>query len=328
MEYRKFGPTDLTVSVLGYGCWDATVPQTAGGGGYGDQMTAVVHRALDLGITCFDTSRVYGSGDSERTLGKALGPRRKDVVVVTKCGSGYENRPDGRDSRKEAIFAAVEESLRNLQTDYVDVLMPHWPDTNTPFEETMHALDSLVQQGKVRAVGVSNFSLDQIKECMATRRVDVGQYQLNYFDRRMEQEIFPYCQQQGMGVMVWGALCYGLLAGTFTADTKFEDIDWRGRTRPEHDGGVYTDLPRSVRIVDDLKPIAENRGKTMAQLALRWVMSNPAVSVALVGTTDVRELEEDLGVLDWALSGEDMRQIDEVFARHGFDTHPDLALEP
>ena len=321
MEYRKFGPTDLTVSALGFGCWEV-------GGDYGDQMSAAIPRAIDMGITCFDTAPVYGGGESERMLGKALGPRRKDVVVVTKCGAGYADRPKGRDGRRESILSSVEESLRNLQTDYVDVLMPHWPDTNTPFEETMHALDTLVRQGKVRAVGVSNFSLDQIKECGATRRVDVVQHGYNMFDRRMEKEIYPYCRQHGIGAMVWGSLASGVLGGTFTADTKLGDNDWRGRGVREFGAGMYADLPRTVRIVDDLKPIAENRGKTVAQLALRWVMSNPAVSVALVGTTNVGELEENLGVLDWAVSGEDLRQIDEVFAKYGVDTHPDLALEP
>ena len=323
MEYRKIGQTDITVSALGCGCWDAA------GVGYGDDMTAAVHRALDLGITCFDTAPVYNKGDSERLLGKALGPRRKDVVVVTKCGMGYENRPPkGRDSRRESILASVEESLRNLQTDYVDVLMPHWPDTNTPFEETMDTLDSLVRQGKVRAVGVSNFTLDQVKECQATRRVDVGQYVYNILDRRMEQEYFPYFQQQGIGVMVWGPLGSGILGGTYTADTEFGDRDWRGRGIREFDLGVYAGLPRSAGIVDDLKPIAASRGKTMAQFALRWVLSNPTVSVALVGTLNVQELEENLGVMDWTLSGEDMREIDEVLAKHGVDTRPDIALEP
>ena len=327
MEYRKFGPTDITVSALGLGCYDTA------GGGYGDQWNAVVHRAIDMGITRFDTAPAYGLGESERMLGRALGPRRKDVVVVTKCGHGYADRPPkGRDSRREAIFASVEKSLQDLQTDYVDVLMPHWPDTKTPFGETMHALDSLVQQGKVRAVGLSNYDLDQIKECEANRRVDVVQHHFNMIDRRMEQEIFPHCQQQGIGVMVWAPLGAGLLTGTFTEETKFGDNDYRGRddhpeTVVKYDGGGITAMydkgvfQRNVRLVDDLKPIAESRGKTMPQLALKWVLSNPAVSVAIPGILNVQELEENLGVLDWAVSGEDMRQIDEVFARHGVETY-------
>ena len=268
MEYRKFGLTDLTVSAIGFGCWDnARWPS-----GF-DQMSAAVDRAIDQGVTCFDTAPPYGNGESELMLGRVLGARRKAVVVVTKFGFGYANRPPkGRDSRREAIFASVEQNLQNLQTDYVDVLMPHWPDTNTPFEETMHALDSLVQQGKVRAVGLSNFTLDQIKECEATRQIDAVQYHFNMFDRRMEQEIFPHCQQQGIGVMVWGPMGVGLLSGTFTEDTKFGANDYRGRGgAPGVDGGMFAPehWQRNVRLVDDLKPIAESRGKTMPQLALR-----------------------------------------------------------
>ena len=330
MEYRKFGPTDITVSVLGFGGQDDTRPQSWGEEFF-NQMAATVNRAIDQGITCFDTAPNYGGGDSERMLGKALGPRRKDVVVVTKCGLGFEGsqvgRPKGRDSRRESILPLLDQSLQRLQTDYIDVLLVHLPDVNTPFEEPMGALDSVVQQGKVRAVGVANFTLDQLKECQAIRPIHVVQYGLSMFDRRMEQEIFPYCQQQGFGVMVYGPLAAGLLTGTFTVDTKFDDH--RGTNgAPGYYGGIYAaeHWQRNVRVADDLKPIAESRGKTMAQLALRWVLSNPAVSVPIPGTLNTQELEENLGVLDWALSGDDMRQIDEVFAMHGVDTHTDIPL--
>ena len=327
MEYRKFGPTDITVSVIGFGCWEM-------GGGYGDitqsDISAAINRAIDLGINCFDTAPAYGMGESERMLGSILGPRRKDVVVVTKCGVSYPDRPLGRDSRMESILASVEQSLVNLQTDYLDVLLVHWPDINTPFEETMHALDTLVRQGKVRAVGVSNFTLDQIKECESTRQIDVVQYGLNMFDRRMEQEIFPYCQQRGTGVMVYGPLAFGLLTGAFTMDTDFGVDDWRATGgRSGWNAGMFQEeyFQRNVRLVEELKPIAEMRDKRMPQLALRWVLSNPAVSVALVGTRKVQEVEDNMEVLEWALSGADMLQIDEVFARYGVNTNPDIALE-
>ena len=261
-------------------------------------------------------------------LGRALGPRRKDVVVVTMCGwDGSElDRPKHRDSRRESILPLVDQSLQRLQTDYIDVLQVHAPDVNTLFEETMGALDSVVQQGKVRSVGVSNFTLDQIKECEATRRIEVVQYDFNMLDRRRELDISPYCQQQGIGVMTWGSMGSGLLA-----DTEFGENDSRGRGgNPEWDGGILAleHRQRYVQLIEDLKPIAASRGKTMPQLALRWVLSHPAVSVALVGTLNVQELEENLGVLDWALSGEDLRQIDEVFARYGVETHPGIGLNP
>jgi aryl-alcohol dehydrogenase-like predicted oxidoreductase len=305
------------------------------GGTYGDvsqsEVAAAVNRAIDLGINCFDTAPAYGRGESEVLLGEALGGRRQDVVVVTKCGVGYSERPKGRDSRMVSIFASVEESLRNLGTDYLDVLLIHWPDVNTPFEETMNALDSLVHQGKVRAVGVSNFTLEQIQECEGVRSVDVVQYGLNMFDRRMEQDIFPYCQQRGTGVMVYGPLAFGLLSGAFNADTTFGANDWRATGgRPGWNVGVFAEehFQRNLQVVEELKAIAQLRAKQMPHLALRWVLSNPAVSVALVGTRTVQEVEDNVAGLEWALSGADTEQIDAVFARYGVDTHPDIVIDP
>jgi len=276
MEYRQFGPTDLTVSALGFGCYEYGEKHYSFGEEYIVRMIATVNRAIDLGITCFHTAPHYGGGDSELMLGRALGPRRKDVVVVTKCGTHFnQNRPKGRDSRRDSILASVDQSLQRLQTDYIDVLLVHAPDVTTPFDETMGALDSVVQQGKVRAVGVFNFTLDQIKECERTRRIDVVQYFYNLFDRRMEQEIFPYFQQRGIGVMAHASMGWGLLAGAYAEDHKFGERDFRGRSEPL--GWIYGKdiFPRNVRLVNDLKPIAESRGKTIPQLALRWVLSTP-----------------------------------------------------
>ncbi len=321
MEYRKFGPTDITVSALGFGCYDAA------GGGYGDKMAAAVQRAVDLGITCFDTAAGYGNGESELMLGKALGPRRKDAVVVTKCGVNYAGRPKGRDSRRESILASVDQSLKRLQTDYIDVMLVHLPDVNTPFDETMDALDAAVRQGKVRAVGVFCFTLQQLKECEKTRRVDVTQYIYHMFDRRMEREIFPYCRQLGIGVMAHASMGFGILAGAYSEDNEFGENDFRATgVNPDMVVGIYDKdaFQRNVRLVNELKRIAEDRGKTMPQIALRWVLSHPAISVALVGTLNTQQLEENIGVLDWALSAEDMRRIDEVFARYGVDTNPPM----
>ena len=318
----------MTTSVLGFGCWEM-------GGGYGDiserEVTDAVHRAIDLGINCFDTAPAYGRGESETMLARALGPKRKDVLVVTKCGVGYEGRPKGRDSRLVTINESVERSLQNLQTDYLDVLLVHWPDVTTPFDETMTALDNLVQQGKVRAVGLSNFTLEQIEECAETRRVDILQYGLNMFDRRVEQEISPYCLEQDAGLMVYGPLAFGLLTGAFSTDTAFGANDWRSTGgRPGWNVGVFAEenFQRNVRVVQELAPIASRRDKVMPQLALRWVLSNPAVSVALVGTRTVREVEDNMGVLDWALSAADLSEIDQVFGRYGVNTTPDIIIDP
>ena len=313
MEFRKFGNTDITVSAIGIGGMDYRVPNAAGTNGWGEDMVDAINRAIDLGITCFDTAATYGGGDSERMYGRALGARRKDVVLITKCGIGYADRPGalGRDSRRGPVLASIDESLQRLRTDYVDVYLIHLPDLTTPFDESMDALDTVVQQGKARA-----------------RRVDVVQCGYNMFDRRMGREVFPYCEEQGIGVMAFAPLAFGILSGTFTMDTKYRDNDTRAVSRPNWDGGIYTDeaYERNLSLVQDLRAVAEKRGKTLPQLALRWVLSNPSVSVAPIGTHTVAEVEENMGVLEWALSGEDMREIDQVFANYGVDTVPDLPM--
>ena len=330
MEYRPFGRTGTQVSAIGVGCWEI-------GGGYGSieetQFIEAVHRALDLGINCFDTAEAYGFGASERSLAKALGNRRKDAVVVTKFGVGYKEAPNFRDSSRQRVTASIDQSLQNLNTDYVDVYMVHWPDVNTPFEETMRALDDLVQQGKVRAVGISNFRLSQIEESMRTRRVDVAQYCWNLFDRRMQKEVYPYCRDQNIGVMAYGSLAYGLLTGTFTEDMDFGTDDWRARRGRMGGINLFQHLfgpdyfPRNLRAVEELKAMAARYGKSLPQFALRWTLSNPIISTALVGCRNITEVEENVGALGWSISTADMKEIDAIFARHGVDPVPDVWLE-
>src|SRR2546430_13849388 len=200
MEYRPFGQTDLQVSAMGFGCWEI-------GGTYGTideaQFHLAVQHAIDAGVNCFDTAEAYGMGASEQALARALGTRRQEVYVVTKFGVGYTEAPNRRDSSRQRVMASIEKSLQHLQTDYVDVYLVHWPDVHTPFEETMRALDDIVQQGKARFIGISNFRREQIEASTRTRRVDVAQYCWNLFDRRMQKEIFPYCRQHNMGVMAY-----------------------------------------------------------------------------------------------------------------------------
>jgi aryl-alcohol dehydrogenase-like predicted oxidoreductase len=330
MEYRPFGQTGMQVSAIGFGCWEI-------GGGYGSieesQFIQAVHKALDVGINCFDTAEAYGFGASERSLAKALGSRRKEAIVVTKFGVGYQEAPNYRDSSRQRVMASIDKSLQNLNTDYVDVYMVHWPDVNTPFEETMRALDDLVQQGKVRSVGISNFRVNQIEESMRTRRVDVAQYCWNLFDRRMQQEIYPYCQAQSIGVMAYGSLSYGLLTGTFTEDMDFGGDDWRARRGRMGSINLFQHLfgpdyfPKNLRVVEELKAMAARYGKTLPQFALRWTLSNPVISTALVGCRNVNEVEDNIGALGWSISETDKKEIDAVFTRHGVDPVPNVWLE-
>jgi aryl-alcohol dehydrogenase-like predicted oxidoreductase len=330
MEYRTFGKTGIQISAIGIGCWEI-------GGGYGSieetDFVKAVNRALDLGVNCFDTAEAYGFGASERSLAKALGARRKDAVITTKFGIGYKEAPNFRDSSRNRMMASIETSLANLKTDYVDVYMVHWPDVNTPFEETMRALDELVQQGKVRAVGISNFRLHQIETSVRTRRIDVAQYCWNMLDRRMQRDILPYCRENGIGVMAYGSLAYGMLTGTFNEEMNFGSNDWRAKggrmgniTLMQHLFGPDSFL-KNLRAVEELKPMAKRYGKSLPQFALRWTLSNPVISTALVGCRNENEVNDNVGAIGWSISDADMREIDAIFAKHGAVTSPESWIE-
>lgn len=314
MEFRRFGQTGLSVSAMGFGSWPMA------GSSYGgiDEAAAVgaVHRALEVGVNCFDTAPAYGMGESEQLLGRALGRHRSEIILVSKCGITL---PEGslvavRDCSPAAIAAEVELSLRRIGTDYLDVVLLHWPEPGTAFGESMLGLDRLVQSGKARFVGVSNFTREQMERCMAARRIDVAQVGYHLFDRRMEQEVLPYCAQQDIGVMGYGSLGHGLLTGTFTESTTFAPDDWRS------DGIVFgqplfrgENFRANVRVVSKLAAeVAAPRGLSMAQLALAWVLQNKAVSTALVGARTPREIDANSSAVDVTLSEAELQRIDEI----------------
>ncbi|HUC72628.1 MAG TPA: aldo/keto reductase [Stellaceae bacterium] len=330
MEFRQFGRTDLKVSALGFGCWEI-------GGTYGrvdeGEFRRAVARAIDGGITCFDTAEAYGMGVSEEALARALGGRRNDVVIATKFGVGYEEMPNRRDSSRERVLASIDKSLRRLRTDHVEIYLVHWPDPNTPLDETMAALDDIVRQGKARYIGVSNFRLAQIEECVRLRPIDAVQYGWNMFDRRMQAEIFPYCAAQQIGVMAYGSLAYGMLSGTFHGGMQFEESDWRSKRGMLGSLNLFRTLfgpehfPCNLAAVEELKGLAAKYGKSLPQFALRWTLSNPVVGTALVGFRTPAEVTENLGALGLEISNADMAEIDAILARHGAVTAPPGWLE-
>jgi len=325
MEYRPFGTTDLRVSALGFGTWEIGNP------GYGltleDEAVGAIHRALDLGITCFDTAPGYGQGRSETIVGKALGARRKDIVLVTKCGLAWNEAEEGsrqwRDSTPQRIYKEVDDSLRRLGTDWIDVYIVHWPDLKTPIEETAEAMATVVRSGKARYVGVSNYSLEQVRAFNTVQRASVMQMGYNLFDRRIEDEIVPYCRESGTAVMAYGSLCYGLLTGAFTPETRFAPPDWRASGRafglslfaPEN-------FPANVAAVDALKPIAADLGKTVPQLALNWVLHRPGVTLGLSGMRKPSEVEDNVGATGWQLSSADLARIEDAFVGVAGNTGP------
>jgi aryl-alcohol dehydrogenase-like predicted oxidoreductase len=266
-------------------------------------------------------------------LARALVGRRNDVVIATKFGVGYEEMPNRRDSSPARVLASIDKSLQRLRTDHVDIYLVHWPDPETPLDETLGALDDIVRQGKARYIGVSNFRLAQIEEAMRVRRVDVVQYAWNMFDRRMQAEIFPYCAAQQIGVMAYGSLAYGMLSGTFHPAMRFEESDWRSKRGMVGSLNLFRTLfgpdyfPRNLAAIGELKQLATKYGKTLPQFALSWTLSNPVVGTALVGFRTPDEVTENLGALGWEIVNADMAEIDTVLARHGAVTVPPGWLE-
>lgn len=318
MEYRRLGNTDLKLSVIGFGCW-------AMGGGWGQtddrESIAAVRRALDLGVNFFDTADIYGFGHSEKMLSKALGSLRRDVIIATKGGLAWdEHGCMFRSSSRHHITNAVEASLKRLKTDYIDLYQIHWPDLHTPFETTMKVMDELIRSGKVRYVGVSNFTVNQIKECMKIRPVHSIQPPYNMLMREVEEDLLPFCKKNGIGVVAYGPLAYGLLTGKFTKDTEFPKTDWRsGELFPDPgDWQRHIDLfhgrqfMRNLRIVERLKRIADKHGKTVGQLAIAWVLSNPSITSAIVGAKRPSQVEENVGGAGWQISKEELLRIDGI----------------
>jgi aryl-alcohol dehydrogenase-like predicted oxidoreductase len=324
MYQKAMGDSGLSCSALGFGTWELSTTQ------YGEidvaQASEAVARAIDHGINLFDTAEVYGPYHSEELLGKALGKRRNEVILVTKVGFTFDenNQISKRNSKPDYIIERTEGCLRRLNTDVIDLMLIHWPDHDTPFEESIGALEQLKAAGKIRHYGVSNFTVPMMERCEAVGHLTANQVGYHLFDRRMEAEVLPYCLEKRIGYMAYGSLAFGLLTGAFTPETQFVDWDWRSK-------GKAFGLPlferehflKELRVTQRLKEFAADHGHTVAQLALAWVTGHPAVSVALVGMRNERELKENVKAVEWKLSEADRATIDQIFAEEGVPTYVD-----
>ena len=309
MRYVRLGKTGLEVSAIAFGTWSF-------GGDWGafdaDQAKKTVGRALDLGITLFDTAQAYGFGTSERLLGDALWPRvaRDRVVVATKGGLRKDGNTLHRDASARWLREGVEASLRNLRTDYIDLYQVHWPDPKTPVEETGRVLADLVREGKIRHAGVSNYSPRQMTELAEYGPVETDQPPYHMFHRDIEAEVLPYAAKHDIGMLVYGPLAHGLLSGTMTAQTTFAADDWRGSS-PDFKGERFT---RDLEVVEQLKRFAAAHEVTLPQLAIAWTISNPAVDVAIVGARNPAHLGDPVAAADMKLSSADRGEIDAILA--------------
>ena len=297
-----------------------------------DEAVRAVQMAIDEGITLFDTAEAYGPYTSEELLARGLGKRRQDVVVVTKVGIAFHDDPTirgnaaiiGKDATAASVTKHTEGCLRRLNTDYIDLLLIHWPDHKTPHEETIGGLEILKADGKIRHYGVSNYTAPMMAACQKHGHLTANQVGYHLFDRRMEAEVLPYCLEQGIGFMAYGSLGFGLLSGALTPETRFVDWDWRSE-------GLAFGLPlftrdnflKELRVVERLKTLAADYDKTVAQLAIAWLLGRPAVTVALVGMRNARELKENIAAADWRLTDADRAEIDRIFTEEDVPTYVD-----
>ncbi|MFO7170068.1 MAG: aldo/keto reductase [Chloroflexota bacterium] len=298
MELRPLGTSGVQTSVIGLGTW----PMGGEWWGGTDDAEAIrtIHRAIDLGVTLIDTAEAYAHGHAEEVVGRAIAGRRHEVVIADKVAADH--------LRPHEIRAAFEGSCRRLGTDYIDVYFIHWPNIDLPIADAIGELERLREAGYIRAIGVSNFTVDELDEASRYGRVDVLQPPYNLFWRFCERAEVPYCRERSIGIMTYSSLAQGLLTGHLTSETVFPPGDQRPTTvlfQPEH-------YARCLEAVAQLRPIAERYGKSVAQVALNWLVAQPGVSTALVGARTVREIEENAGAVGWTLAADDLALVDRI----------------
>ncbi len=313
METIAIPGTDLRPTRIGLGTW-AIGGWLWGGTSEADSIRAI-EAAVEHGITLIDTAPIYGFGHAEEIIGKALrkGDLRAKVVLATKCGLAWfegGQRPH-RNASRERILREVEESLTRLKTDVIDIYQVHWPDFETPVEETALTLKGLLEQGKIRAIGVSNFAPQQMEAFRAVAPLATSQPPYNLFERRIEADVLPYCRQQGIVTLTYGALCRGLLSGRMTPETTFEGDDIR-TWDPKFCTPRFHDYLTAVGRLDQLAQ--ERWGKRVIHLALRWLLDQPGVGIALWGARRPDQLAPLAGIEGWSLGDDDRAAIERIIS--------------
>jgi len=313
METRTFGNTDIQVTPVGLGTW--AIGGWMWGGTDEAQSVDTIHRAIDKGIGLIDTAPVYGFGRSEEIVGKALADGRRDqVALATKVALNWNDDRDKvwRDATASRIEREVEDSLKRLQTDRIDIYQVHWPDSKTPMEETARALENLYQAGKIRAIGVSTFTPSQMDELQKTDPLHSLQPPYNLFEREIEQEVLPYCRENDIATITYGGLCRGLLTGKMREDTQFTGDDLR-KNDPKFQGDRYRQYLKAVAELDAFA--RERYQKNVLALALRWLVDQPGVTTALWGARRPEQLDP-VGEIDgWSLDEDAMAAIDDILAK-------------
>lgn len=321
MEYRQLGKSQVKASAITFGAW--AIGGSMWGGSDEDDAVQAIRTAIDIGITSIDTAPGYGFGKSEELIAKATKGRRDKVQLFTKFGLRRDSEEGEyffdlqyqdkvhkiyRNARKKSVLAECENSLKRLQTDYIDLYQCHWPDPSTPIEETMEALAQLLKEGKILAAGVSNFSVSEIERANKVVPIASDQPPYSMVLRDIEKDVLPYCRANNIGVIVYSPLQRGLLTGKFKPDHKFVQEDHRA-TQP-HFQPEY--IRRVNAFLEKLKPMANKYGATLGQLVLNWTMQQPGITAVLVGARDANQVKENAKAAELNVSKQDIDEINSL----------------
>lgn len=326
MQYRTLGQSELNVSTFALGCWPF-----AGGRVWGEQddndSVAAVHAALEAGINFFDTAEGYEAGKSERVLGQALVGRRDQAIIATKVSPNHLAAPD--------VVAACEQSLQNLQTDYIDLYLIHWPNWEIPLDETVGALERLQQDGKIRAIGVCNFGPQDLTDILALHPIVTDQLPYSLLWRVIEREILPVCRQHDVGLMCYSPLSQGLLAGRYANADEVPD----GLARTRYYAATRTEMSQHgeagceeevFAALAGIRTIAADLGQTMAAAALAWLRQQPGVATILIGARNPQEVQLNLPALDLSLSPAVIQTLNDLTepVKQKLGDNPDMWFVP
>jgi aryl-alcohol dehydrogenase-like predicted oxidoreductase len=322
MEYVNLGRSNVKITRLTFGAW-AIGGWMWGGADKKDALKAI-HKSLDLGITSIDTAPAYGFGLSEEIVGEAVRGVRKDVQILTKyglrwdkkIGKFYFNTTDNngkpvsmyRYAGKESVINECEQSLKRLRTDYIDLLQIHWSDPTTPIQETMEAMDILIKSGKIRAAGVCNYNLEEMKTASGFTSLASNQVPYSMLKRDIEKDIVPWCIENYVSILAYSPLQRGLLTGKIKTGHKFNEGDSRPATPYYSDSNIK----KTNEFLEKLEPIAADKNATLSQLVLRWTMQMPGITVVLAGARNPEQIQENAGALNLKLDEDEMKQINSL----------------
>lgn len=310
-EYVGIEGTNLLSSRIGLGTW--AIGGWMWGGTDKKESIRTIHAALDRGINLIDTAPVYGYGRSEEIVGEAVRQhgRREGVILATKVGIDWTTGRIERNSARQRILKELEDSLRRLQTDYIDIYQVHWPDPCVPIEETAETLRELYEQGKICAIGVSNYSPEGMDRFRAVAPLHTIQPPYNLFEREIEQDVLHYSAAAGgITTLTYGALCRGLLSGTMRVDRQFAVDDMRKNTDPKFQAPHFVEYVNAANKLDAFA--RENFGKRLIHLAVRWLLDQPGVGVALWGARHPEQLAPVREIAGWSLTKGDFAAIDAI----------------